>query len=102
VYAKLGVVYFQRGRFSQAVPVLSQALKLKPGLANADSLLAISLSELGRYEEALPGLERGFRRSTDAALKRMSGLQLERTYTGLQKDAKAVEVALEFEPALSR
>jgi tetratricopeptide (TPR) repeat protein len=96
VYAKLGVIYFQQGKFGQAVPVLTQALKLKPGLPNADTLLAMSLSELGRYKEALPGLERGFRKSTDAALKRMSGLQLERTYTGLQQDAKAVEVALEL------
>jgi tetratricopeptide (TPR) repeat protein len=96
VYAKLGVIYFQQGKFSQAVPVLTQALKLKPGLPNADTLLAMSLSELGRYGEALPGLEKAFRKSTDPALKRMSGLQLERTYTGLQRDAKAVEVALEL------
>jgi tetratricopeptide (TPR) repeat protein len=96
VYAKLGVIYFQQGKFSQAVPALNQALKLKPGLPNADTLLAMSLSELGRYGEALPGLEKAFRKSTDPALKRMSGLQLERTYTGLQRDAKAVEVALEL------
>src|SRR5713226_6303062 len=56
----------------------------------------MSLSELGRYNEALPGLEKGFRRSTDPALKRLAGLQLERAYTGLKRDSKAVEVALEL------
>ncbi len=96
VHAKLGVIYFQQGKFTQAVPALRQALKLKPGLPNAQTLLAMSLSELGRYAEALPELEKAFRRSGDPALKRMTGLQLERAYTGLQRDRSAVEVALEL------
>jgi tetratricopeptide (TPR) repeat protein len=96
IHAKLGVIYFQQGKFAQAVPTLRQALKLKPALPNADILLAMSLSELGHYGEALPGLEKGFRRSTDPALKRMAGLQLQRVYTGLQRESKAVEVALEL------
>ena len=96
VHARLGVIYFQERKFEQAVPVLRQALKLKPALPNLDLLLAMSLSELGRYDEALPGLEKGFRRSADPALKRMSGLQLERAYAGLQRDSKAVEVGLDL------
>jgi len=96
VHAKLGVIYFQQGKFQQALPVLRQALKLNPALPNVDTLLAMSLSELGQYKEALPGLERGFHKTADAALRRMSGLQLERAYTGLQQDSKAVEVALEM------
>jgi tetratricopeptide (TPR) repeat protein len=96
VHVKLGLIYFQQGKFAQAVPALSKALKLKPALPNADTLLAMSLSELGRYNEALPGLEKGFRRSPDPALKRLAGLQLQRAYTGLHKDNKAVEVALEL------
>jgi tetratricopeptide (TPR) repeat protein len=96
VHARLGVIYFQQGKFEQAVPALRQALKLRPGLPNVDTLLAMSLSELGHYTEALPGLQKGFQRSTDVALKRMAGLQLQRAYTGLQQDAKAVEVALEL------
>src|SRR5947208_651804 len=96
VHAKLGLIFFQQKKFLQAVPELRQALKLKPALPNIDTLLSMSLSELGRYTEALPGLEKGFRRTTDPALKRMAGLQLERAYTGLQRDSKAVEVALEL------
>jgi tetratricopeptide (TPR) repeat protein len=96
VFAQLGVIYFQQGKFLQAVPMLTQALKLKPGLPNADTLLAMSLSELGRFPEALPGLEKAFRRSTDPAMKRMSGLQLTRAYTGLRRDDRAVETALEL------
>ena len=96
IHVKLGLIYFQQGKFVQAVPALSKALKLKPALPNADILLAMSLSELGRYGEALPGLEKGFRRSADPALKRLAGLQLQRAYMGLQKDNRAVEVALEL------
>ncbi len=96
VYGRLGLIYFQEGKFEQAVPALRQALKLKPSLPNTDVLLAMSLSELGHYEEALPGLEKGFRRTSDLPLKRMSGLQLVRAYTGLQRDRQAVKTALEL------
>jgi tetratricopeptide (TPR) repeat protein len=97
VHANLGLIYFQERKFEQAVPALRQALKLKPSLTKTDGLLAISLSELGRYREALSGLEKGFRRSSDPETRRMCGLHLERAYTGLQQNNKAVEVALELD-----
>ena len=96
VYGNLGLVYFQQRKFEQAVPTLRQALKLKPSLPQADIFLALSLSELGQYKEALPGLEKGFHNSHDSSIHRMCGLQLERAYDGLQQDSKAVEVALEM------
>ena len=96
VHAQLGMIYFQEHDFARAVPPLRKALKLKPGLPNVDVLLGMSLSELGQYKEALPGLQRGFGQSADAALRRATGLQLQRTYTGLGDDDKAVEVALQL------
>jgi len=96
VHANLGLIYFQERKFEQAVPALRQALKLKPALPKTGALLAMSLSELGHYGEALPVLEKGFRQSTDPHIKRMCGLQLLRAYTGLRQDSKAVEVALEL------
>jgi tetratricopeptide (TPR) repeat protein len=97
IYANLGLVYFQEKKFEQAVPSLRNALKLNPALPKLDTLLAMSLSELGQYHEALPGLDKGFHRSSDPAIKRMCGLQLERVYSWLQQDSKAVEVALELD-----
>src|SRR5262249_34504787 len=97
IYANLGLIYFQEKKFDQAVPSLRHALKLNPALSRLDSLLAMSLSELGQYREALPGLEKGFHHSADPAVKRMCGLQLERAYTWLHEDAKAVQVALELD-----
>lgn len=96
VHARLGLIFYQQGKFAQAVPVLQQALKLKPTLPNLDVLLAMSQSELGHYQEALPALQKGFKQTKDTALRRSSGLQLQRAYTGLQQDDKAVEVALEL------
>jgi len=96
VHANLGLIYFEERKFEEAVPALRQALKLKPALAKSGNLLAMSLSELGRYGEALPGLEKCFRRSTDLEIKRMCGLELQRAYTGLKRDSKAVEVAMEL------
>ena len=96
VHARLGLIYFQERKFEPAVESLRQALKLKPGLPKLDTLLAMSLAELGRYTEALSGLEKGFRQTADPAVRRRCGLELVRSYTGLQRDARAVEVALEL------
>jgi predicted Zn-dependent protease len=97
VYGNLGLIYFEQQKYEQATSALRQGLKLKPGLRNAQTLLSRSLSELGRYREALPGLEQGFHHGTDAAIRRLCGLQLERAYSGLQRDSSAVQVALELD-----
>jgi tetratricopeptide (TPR) repeat protein len=94
IHARLGVVYFQQGKFSQAAVALREAIRLKPGLPRVHTLLALSLSELGQYEDALPALTREFSQPADPVLQRMSGLHLQRIYTGLGRDADAVEVAL--------
>jgi len=96
VHANLGLIYFQERKFEEAIPALKRALKLKPALTKTDNLLAMSLSEIGRYNEAVPGLEKCLHHSTDIEIKRMCGLELERAYTGLKKDSKAVEVAMEL------
>jgi tetratricopeptide (TPR) repeat protein len=96
VHANLGLIYFEEQKFEEAIPALRQALKLKPTLSKSDNLLAMSLSEIGLYNQAVPGLDKCLRRSTDTEIRRMCGLELERAYTGLRKDSKAVEVALEL------
>jgi tetratricopeptide (TPR) repeat protein len=96
VHANLGLIYFEERKFEEAIPALRQALKLKPTLTKTDNLLAMSLSELGRYAEAVPGLEKCLRRTADQQIKRMCGLELLRADTGLKRDSKAVEVAMEL------
>lgn len=94
VHATLAALYFKLREYQLSVREVRTAQKLKPGLPRLDSLLALSLSELGRYQDALPLLEKGFRQSADPDTRRMCGLQLLRAYTGLGRDADAVETAL--------
>lgn len=96
VRADLGAIYFQERKYDKAVPELRQAIKLKPSLSKATTLLAIALSETGSYKEAIPGLEKGFARDPDAQVKRMCGLQLLRAYSALQQDEQAVRTALQL------
>lgn len=94
VHATLAVIYFKQREYAQAVQQVKTAQRLKPGLPRLDSLLALSLSELGDYTAALPALEKCFRQSSDHESRRMCGLQLLRAYTGLGRDADAVETSL--------
>ena len=94
VQARLGLIYFQQGKFADAIAPLREAIRLKPTLPKVDALLAMSLSELGKYEEALPVLTKAFSQPADPVLRRMAGLHLQRTYTGLKRDRDAVDVAL--------
>ncbi len=94
VHATLGVIYFTLHEYELAVSEVRTAQKLKPSLPRLDSLLGLSLGELGRYTEALPRLEKGFKQTADPELRRMCGLQLLRAYTGLGRDSDAVETSL--------
>ncbi len=94
VHATLAIIYYKQREYDQAVNAIHAAQKLKPSLPKLDSLLGMSLAELGRFREALPGLEKGFKQSADPEIRRMSGLHLLRAYTGLQRDADAVEISL--------
>ncbi len=97
VHAILGRIYYQQRKFNLAVVELQIALKLKPSLPRAHTLLAISLAEMTKYRQALPGLEDCFLHSTEGPEKQMCGLQLERAYVGLKLDQKAVEIAMKMD-----
>ncbi len=93
-HATLAAIYFKQRQYELSVQEVRTAKKLKPSLPKLDSLLGLSLSELDRFDEALPLLEKGFRQTTDSDVKRMCGLQLLRAYTGLSRDSDAVETSL--------
>jgi tetratricopeptide (TPR) repeat protein len=94
VHATLAVIYFKQREYELAVREIHTAQKIKPALPKLESLLGLSLSELGNFTEALPHLEKGFKQINDTEVRRMCGLQLLRAYTGLNRDADAVETAL--------
>ena len=94
IHATLGAIYFEEHEYESAVKEVQTAQKLNPRLPRLDNLLGLSLSELNRYPEALPRLEKCFKQTSDADAKRMCGLELLRTYTSLGRDADAVETSL--------
>jgi len=94
VHATLAAIYFQLHEYEPAVQQVRAAQRLKPGLPRLDSLLGLSLAEMSRFSDALPHLEKGFKQTANADVRRMCGLQLLRAYTGLSRDADAVETAL--------
>jgi tetratricopeptide (TPR) repeat protein len=94
VHATLSAIYFQQHEYELAVREVRKAQELKPSLPKLDTLLGLSLAELGRFAEALPRLEKGFKQSADPDTRRLCGLQLLRAYTGLGRDSDAVETAL--------
>ena len=96
VHATLAALCFKLKEYDEAVTEIGKAQKLKPGLPRLDTLLGLSQSELGRFNEALPKLEKGFKQSSDPISRRLCGLQLLRAYTGLGHDADAVQTALEL------
>lgn len=66
----LGHALYLAKRSSEAIVPLQQALKLQPGMTAARDLLAASLAETGRCEEALPSLRKAVAQATDVAIKR--------------------------------
>ncbi|MGB8030125.1 MAG: tetratricopeptide repeat protein [Terracidiphilus sp.] len=94
VHANLGLIYFHERLFEKAIASCRKALAIKPTLDATRALLAISLTELGRYSDGLPDLERAFRDSTNSDIKRMCGLELMRAYDNLQRESDAVEVGI--------
>jgi predicted Zn-dependent protease len=93
VHSNLGLVFFRERKFDRAVDELRRAVQLKPSLEKSQFILAISLAELGRHSEALPGLQRGFQ-SADREVQRSCGLELLRAYTDLNRDGDAVSTAV--------
>jgi len=96
VHATLAAIEFKLREYNSAIQEVQKAQKLKPGLPRLDSLMGLSLSETGRFAEALPRLEKGFKDPSDAEVRRMCGLELLRAYTNLGRDADAVETSLEL------
>lgn len=97
VHAKLGLIHYLQGRFHDAVPSLRRALDLKPSLPNVDALLAISLAGIGEHGEAVPGLEKGFADPANEQLRRLIGLELQRSLVALGRQERAATIVAQLE-----
>lgn len=100
LHAKLGLSRFFNRQCEQSAPAFQKALELRPDIKAARVLLAICLSELGRFGEALPGLEEGYADPPDyAGVRRLAGLELVRSYLGLGRHAQAAKITAELQIA---
>ena len=96
VHATLAAIEFKLREYSSALQEAETAQRLKPSLPRLDSLIGLSLAQLGRFPQALPRLEKGFKDTSDSEVQRMCGLQLMRAYTNVGRNADAVETALQL------
>ena len=100
LHAKLGFSHFLGRSCGRAAPAFRRALELRPDLRAARVLLSICLSELGRYSDAIAGLEEGYADPPDyPGVKRLAGLELVRSYLGLRRHAHAANVMAELQIA---
>ncbi len=96
VHAKLGLIHYLQGQFHDAVPSFRTAQGLKPSLPNVDALLAISLAGIGRHSEAIPALEKGFSDPANEDLRRLIGLELQRSYVALGRNDGAARIVAQL------
>jgi tetratricopeptide (TPR) repeat protein len=61
VFNKLGFIFHQRGAFGKAVTYFRRALEINPAYTEASLNLAVTLNNLGKYEEAVEVFQRASR-----------------------------------------
>ena len=88
---RLGVSLYAAGRPLDAVTVLRQALKLRPGFTAARHYLSASLAESGQCAEALPLLKKDVPQMPDKDLRRAAALAGVRCGMGLNLPDEAVD-----------
>jgi tetratricopeptide (TPR) repeat protein len=97
VHANLGTVYYAQAQYAEASNAFRKALHLQPGLRGAAAFLGMSEARQGRWEEAMPLLEEGFRDPLNKQWKLEAGLLLAEAYqrtaepTKLQATLDALE-----------
>ncbi len=96
VRANLGLAYYADRKYAEAVDAFRQALKQNASLATAQAFLPLSLANLSRCEEAVPGLRREFSANPDLKLRRILGLSLQRCLFESGKQAEADQVTQEL------
>ena len=64
-YLKLSTIYFQEGKFNEAIEACRNALKLKPDLAEAYANMATAYHAMGKKDDAIAALREAFRLRPD-------------------------------------
>lgn len=89
VEANLGLAYYADHQFAKAVDAFQEALKRDPSIEVAKGFLPVSQAAGGDCTAATPGLDREFAFNSDAKLRRILGLSLERCAAEAGDEMKA-------------
>ena len=89
----LGVTYYFRGAYVDAVPQLRAALKLRPNLWKIQALLGMSERRTGQIQAALTDLEKSFPQIQEEKLRIQTGMELIEIYYGASQLERAAAVA---------
>src|SRR5271155_4937811 len=100
-HGNLGVVLFFQGAYTDAIPELRAALKLRPSLWKIQALLGIAEKRTGDIGAGRGDLEKAFPNVTDEKIRMETGMELIEIYSGtgdLDKAAAVVSVLRKREP----
>ncbi len=100
-HGNLGAVLFFQGAYSEAVPELKAALKLRPGLWKTQALLGIGEKRIGKIAEARRDLEKAFPNVSEPKIRTQTGMELIELYSStgeLEKAATVVGTLRRLEP----
>ena len=97
----LGVVLFFQGAYTDAIPELRAALKLRPALWKIQALLGIAEKRTGDVSAGRDDLEKAFPNVADEKIRMETGMELIEIYSAtgdLDKAAAVVTVLRKLEP----
>jgi tetratricopeptide (TPR) repeat protein len=100
-HGNLGAVLFFQGAYSEAVPELKAALRLRPGLWKTQALLGIGEKRIGKIAEAHRDLEKAFPNVSEPKIRTQTGMELIELYSStgeLEKAATVVGTLRRLEP----
>ncbi len=86
-YNNLGRLFYNLGRYPEAITTLTQGLSLAPEMASAQVMLGAAYFKLDRFSEALSPLEAGVKAMPDDVFARVT---LAQTLIGLHRPQDAV------------
>lgn len=97
VHANLGTVYYAQARYADAAQAFRKALGFRPSMKGVEAFLGMSEARLGRVNEALPLLEKGFENPLNDQWKLEAGLLLAEVYQRTGETSRLQEVIASLE-----
>jgi tetratricopeptide (TPR) repeat protein len=91
-HGNIGVLLFFQGDYTNAIPELRAALRLRPTLSKIQALLGIAEKRTGDFNAARHDLEEAFPKVQDEKIRIETGMELIEIYSGTENLDKAAAV----------